>query len=327
MTSDKYELYERYGYLEEAYNLQQGRRQKRRARPQAARPDPAEARAQLTDFNDNLDDFVPSYAARLDPLHHERQWIINSLGSFYRDGVIGDVTRIVKGGKEANVYCCRAASDSGRELIAAKLYRPRMLRHLRNDALYKEGRVTLDAEGAEIRNGRAVRALRKKTRFGRQLDLMSWIGHEYGVQKELHEAGADVPEPLGYRGNTILMAFVGDEWSPAPTLTEVRLPEDEAAPLFRRVMDNVRLMLAHHYVHGDLSAYNILYWQGQITIIDFPQLVDARINRNARSLLERDVRRVCEHFAGYGVTADANGLAAELWRGYMLEPMITASSR
>ena len=63
---------------------------------------------------------MPSYAAALDPLHHERQWLIESVGSFYRDNLISDVTRLVKGGKEANVYCCQANPATGKELIAAK---------------------------------------------------------------------------------------------------------------------------------------------------------------------------------------------------------------
>ena len=76
-------------------------------------------------------------------------------------------------------------------------------------------------------------------------------------------------------------------------------------------------MLEHHLVHGDLSAYNILYWEGQITIIDFPQLVEARNNPHAFMLLERDVRRVCDYFASYGVESDPMKLAVDLWEPYM----------
>jgi RIO kinase 1 len=321
MTSNHFEFFEQYEYLERALDRQDRRQRRQRQRQGQPRPDPAEVRAQLTDFNDNLNDFVPSYAAALDPLHHERQWLIDSLGSFYQDGLISDVTRIVKGGKEANVYACLANPDTGFELMAAKLYRPRMLRHLRNDAMYKERRATLDSDGKEVRNGRVHRALRKKTRFGKHLGLMSWIGHEYQVQIELYEAGADVPKPIAHRDNAILMAFIGDEWTAAPTLIEVGLPIEEAQPLFERVMANVRLMLAHNYIHSDLSAYNILYWAGEITIIDFPQMVDARINQHAFKLLGRDVKRVCEYFARYGVVADPVSLSLELWQEYMNVPV------
>jgi RIO kinase 1 len=294
------------------------RRQQRRSfRPKV---DTADARAKLTDIDDDIHDFVPSYAAALDPLHFERRWIIESVGSFYHDNLITDVAGIVKGGKEANVYCCLATPETGVERIAAKLYRPRMLRHLRNDAAYKEGRMVLDSDGKEVRGGREARAMRKKTRFGQHLDFMTWIVHEFQVQQELFEAGADVPRPISHRGNTILMEFIGDEFTAAPTLNEITLEQTEARRLFGRVIENIKLMLTRHYVHGDLSAYNILYWEGQIFIIDFPQLVDARTNRNGFTFLERDIRRVCEYFGRFGVESDPVSLTNDLWQDYMGEP-------
>lgn len=317
MRSIDLEYVEKYEALESEFyerDRRFRRQQRRRRRPKG---DDAAARAELTDLNDHVADFVPSYAAALDPKHHERKWIIDSLGGFYHDNLITDVTRIVKGGKEANVYACTAGPSTGVALSAAKLYRPRMLRHLRNDALYKEGRLVLDSDGKEVRGNREARAMLKKTRFGQHLGFMSWIMHEFEVQKELYAAGADVPKPIAQRDNALLMAFVGDEYLPAPTLSEIRLGPAEARPLFERVLANVRLMLDHHYVHGDLSAYNILYWEGQITIIDFPQLVDARTNRNALMLLERDVQRVCEYFERYGVASNPAGLARDMWQAYV----------
>ena len=310
---DNFEEYEQL----ETQILEQDRRYRRNRRGQnRPKPDPTLARAEFTDFSDNIHDFVPSYAAALDPLHHERQWLIESVGTFFRENLITDVTRIVKGGKEANVYCCLANPASGVDLIAAKLYRPRVLRNLRNDALYKEGRTVLDREGKTVKGTREARAMLNKTRFGQHLGFMTWIVHEYQVQTELFLAGADVPRPIAYRGNTILMTFIGDEWAPAPALNEVSLDGDEAQPIFERIMDNIRLMLTHNYVHGDLSAYNILYWEGQISIIDFPQLVDARKNGNALMLLERDIRRVCEYFTGYGIKTDPEQATIRLWDDY-----------
>ena len=39
----------------------------------------------------------------------------------------------------------------------------------------------------------------------------------------------------------------------------------------------------------DLSAYNILYWDGKITLIDFPQVVETSTNYSAAFILEREV--------------------------------------
>lgn len=271
----------------------------------------------LREMSDRMEDFVPTYAAHLDPRHHERRWIIESLSSFYGNSQIADVLRLVKGGKEANVYCCEGPPDKGPTLLAAKLYRPRMLRHLKNNAVYKEGRQLRDAEGKLILGSREARAMHKKTRFGKDLDLSAWIEHEFQVQCDLFDAGADVPKPVAHGGNVILMEYLGDEMLPAPTLQEVTLAESEAAPLFERIMHNVQLMLRLNQVHGDLSAYNVLYWQGNVKLIDFPQMVDARTNPNAFELLQRDVERVCDYFAPYGLPVDGQNMAADLWDRYM----------
>lgn len=308
---------EEYEYLEEEI-LRDYRRQKRRQGISQAPEEIAQVRAELTDFDDNTDSWVPTYAAALDPLHFERQWIINSVGPFYRQNMVTDVVRLVKGGKEANVYACIAHPVTGLDMIAAKLYRPRMLRSLKNDAVYKAGRQLRDSQGKLLKKGRRDRlALEKKTAYGKKLDFSQWIGNEFRVQQMLYEAGADVPKPIGFQNTTIIMEYLGDELGPAPALNEVALPPGDAPALFKQVMKNVALMLDHHQVHGDLSAYNILYWNGRITLIDFPQMVEARHNPYAFELLKRDITRVCEYFTKYGVESDPVQLTLDLWEPYM----------
>ena len=64
------------------------------------------------------------------------------------------------------------------------------------------------------------------------------------------------------------------------------------------------------------GAIDILYWEGKITLIDFPQATDALANRNARKILNRDIQRVCEYFEQYGVQCNANAITAKLWERY-----------
>jgi RIO kinase 1 len=316
---DKFEAFEQF----EEYQFYDNSREARRNRPGPRKKNKQQnGRSQQTlhdirEMDDGIESWVPSYAKALDPRHHERQWVIESVGPFYRDQIVTDVTRLVKGGKEANVYACTGHPATGVDLIAAKLYRPRELRHLKNDAIYKAGRQLRDAEGKEMKGRRVKLALSKKTSYGKSVDIQWWIGNEYRTQTVLFEAGGNVPKPIAHQGNTILMEYIGDEYGPAPTLSEVRLPQDEAAPLFRRVMDNVALMLDNHLVHGDLSAYNILYWEGDIYLIDFPQMVEARHNPHAYELLERDITRVCEYFSSFGIERDPVALARDLWEPYM----------
>ena len=66
-------------------------------------------------------------------------------------------------------------------------------------------------------------------------------------------------------------------------------------------------------VHGDLSAYNVLYWQERAIVIDFPQAVAATSNPHAQRLLYRDIERLCQYFARFGVEAEPRVLAQEMW--------------
>jgi RIO kinase 1 len=248
------------------------------------------------------------------PARYEKVWLGASLRSFFDQELIVDVLAQVKGGKEASVYRCRAHPRLGVDLLAAKVYRPRQFRNLRNDALYREGRPLMGTGGSGIpqRDRRAALAVQKKTEFGAKLLHTSWLMHEYKLLDRLHQAGAAVPRPLAANENTILMTYYGDERRAAPTLNEVTLSSTRAKPLFDEVLRNVRLMLEQGLVHGDLSAYNLLYWEGKVILIDFPQGTLHLLNQSSHFILARDVRRVCEYFARQGVPSDPSAILAEL---------------
>ena len=117
------------------------------------------------------------------------------------------------------------------------------------------------------------------------------------------------------------MEFIGDADIPAPTLNTVDLGLVEAKILFERIIFNVEIMLANERVHADLSAFNILYWEGEIILIDFPQAVSPLENQNAFSIFERDLHRICEYFIRQGVIVDYQELARKLWQTYKYRRM------
>jgi RIO kinase 1 len=118
------------------------------------------------------------------------------------------------------------------------------------------------------------------------------------------------------------MEYVGGEGVAAPSLNQIVLEPGEAKRLFERTLWNIDLLLSHDRIHGDLSAYNILYWEGEITLIDFPQAVSPGENRNALSIFQRDVQRVCDYFAAQGVRCNPRKLALDMWTSHrhLLQP-------
>lgn len=272
----------------------------------------------IVDQFDTLRTYNFSYEAS----RHEEWWLFDSLGPFYDEQWFDDVLQIIKGGKEASVYLCRANSSSGLDQIAAKVYRPRSLRNLRKDHIYREGRAQLDSDGLNITKERELKAIRKRTSFGKDLIHTSWIEHEFRTLERLFEAGCDVPRPYARGHNAILMDFIGEERIPAPTLNGVKLEVRLARELCERTIFNIDLMLKNNRIHGDLSAYNILYWDESISIIDFPQAINPIRNPNAFFIFQRDVRRICDYFKKQGVEKNPYELAEEIWtsHGYSTDP-------
>ena len=77
-------------------------------------------------------------------------------------------------------------------------------------------------------------------------------------------------------------------------------------------MENLRLLVGAGYVHADLSAYNLLWWEDDLWFIDFPQAVDVTTNPHAFDYLYRDVTNVGAWFARHGEGFDVDALYAEL---------------
>ncbi len=261
---------------------------------------------------------VSSFQPSMLLARRDAQWILSSLEPFYNQHLITDVLHEAHSGKEATVYCCKAHPSTGVEYLAAKIYRPRMFRSLRNDAVYRYSRVQRDEQGqAEHGNSRRGSAATRKTERGRAAQVASWIDYEFQTQRLLHYHGANVPRPFAQIGNAVLMEYIGAEGEPAPRLSDVLLEEAEAQPLFDCILHNIELALEHGRIHGDLSEYNVLYWQWAVTLIDFAQAVDPYHNSDVFSLFLRDIERTGQYFAQYGVNCCVNTLAREIWTRHM----------
>ena len=235
--------------------------------------------------------------------------LLDALTPFFEQKWITDVLYTVKSGKEATVFCCRAHPDTELDLIAAKVYRSRDDRSFKNDAIYQEGRFIVDK--------RMRRAVEHKTRKGREVQFNLWVEHEFQTLRRIYGAGALVPVPFANTKNAILMEYLGGEHEPAPTLSRATLAPHEVRPLFEHVLRTVELLLACGRVHADLSAFNILYWHGRVTVIDFPQAVDPEVNTNAFDLLQRDVTNICDYWTRYGLNANPERITGELWARYL----------
>jgi RIO kinase 1 len=242
------------------------------------------------------------------------------LEHFLDEGLIERVIRPIKSGKEASVHLCRAnPRTTGERLAALKIYHPLDRRDFRDESLYRDGEW--------IKERRVRVALEKKTRYGREVQGGIWVHREWETLSALTEAGVPVPRPIEMTDRAILMTYVGDEERAAPQLHRVRSDRVGAKELLDQCLGAIERMLYRDVIHGDLSPYNVLVWNGRITVIDLPQAVDPKKNRHAESLLARDVQRICDHFARLGVVRDARSTSAQLWTAWTFADLVPEELR
>jgi RIO kinase 1 len=218
------------------------------------------------------------------------------------DGVIDEVIRSLKSGKEATVYLVR----SGAHTRCAKVYRNMAQRSFQRRAQYQEGR--------QVRGSRQARAIRKSTRFGRKEQEASWKNAEVDALYKLVAAGVRVPKPYGYFNDTLLMELVTDAaGDPAPRLSEVDLTPETAREYHRFLIQQIVRMLSIGLIHGDLSGFNVLVGPDGPVIIDLPQAVNAAGNNGARAMLERDVNNIRGTLGRFAPELLATEFAREMW--------------
>jgi RIO kinase 1 len=221
------------------------------------------------------------------------------------DGIIDQVVRRLKSGKEASVYLVAC----GAEIRCAKVYKEAEQRGFHKLAHYQEGR--------KVRGSREARAMRKRGRYGRGVQEVEWKNAEAEALYRLIGAGVRVPQPYGMFDGVLLMEVVCDaDGNPAPRLSDVDLTPDQARQWHAFMITQIVRMLCAGLIHGDLSEFNVLLDPEGPVIIDLPQAVNAAGNNNAFRMLERDVNNMRETFGRAAPELLAAEYAHEIWKLY-----------
>ena len=223
----------------------------------------------------------------------------------------------LKSGKEAEVFLIERRYEGGSTvLLAHKRYRPRRpsageLRELgfahgtiyRNDAVYHAGWNLAS---------RDRRAVTRHTDHGNEVIEKMWPIQELAMLRRAWASGASVPYPLERTDDGVVMEFIGDSEGAAPRLAQARMSCDEVVSAREQLLSNLRALTSAGVVHADLSAYNMLWWQGRLVVIDLPQAVEYITNADAPELLHRDLLNIAAWFERRDAPIDVEATFAEL---------------
>lgn len=228
-----------------------------------------------------------------------------SLQPLIEEGIVDQVLRQLKSGKEASVFLVDCAGQTR----CAKVYKAAAQRGFHHLAQYQEGR--------RARGSRDARAMGKRSRRGRKVQEAEWKNAEVDALYRLARAGVRVPEPYGVYDGVLLMEWVRDaEGATAPQLHEVDMSPEQAREWFDFMIRQIVRMLCAGLIHGDLSEYNVLVDAEGPVVIDLPQAVQAAGNNNAFRMLERDVNNMRSLFGLFAPELKATHYAHEIWAHY-----------
>jgi len=194
-----------------------------------------------------------------------------------KGGYIDTVRYPVSTGKEGNVFF---AVDEDGDPVALKIFRT-STSTFKKHAKYIEGDPRFKGLGGN------------KWKI-----IYAWANKEFKNLQRYMEAGLPVPEPITFDKNCLLMEYIGDEYGPAPQLKDVVL--DDPTEMYDEVLSFIiDGWQDAHLVHGDLSEYNVLVWEGQPIMIDCGQAMTNDFF-NAKDLLIRDITNVNRFFRNRG---------------------------
>ena len=226
---------------------------------------------------------------------------------------------VIKTGKEAQVNLIHRTGPDGRSCqFARKRYLPREVKFkgqlealgvqrastFVNDVQYREGR--------QFRKSRDRRAIERMSTYGKRLLQDRWTGHEHEIMTRLWEAGMSVPYPVGYADDVFDLEYIGSDERAAPQLHAARLSRPQLDDALQQLVAGMRILIGEGLAHGDLSAYNLLWWDDQLWFIDFPQAIDIAANLAGLDFVHRDVVNVCAWFQRKGLDIDPEEIFADL---------------
>ena len=198
---------------------------------------------------------------------------------FMTEGVLNEVHGVINAGKEARVYW---GKDKEGKDLAVKIY-------LTSSAEFKRGMFKY------IEGDYRFKGVKHDTRSL----IYAWAQKEFRNLEQAAHAGINVPKPIAVKSNVLVMEFIGEEGVSAPSLKE-QSPSNPSR-MYRQLFANLsRLYRKADLVHGDLSEYNIMVWNGRLILFDMAQAVPTS-HPLAKSLLERDLANINRFFSRLGV--------------------------
>ena len=183
---------------------------------------------------------------------------------------------VISSGKEARVYWGVKADGTD---VAVKIY-------LVASSDYKKRLIYVEGDPR-------FKKIRRDSRGVAEL----WARKEYINLKQAFDAGVSAPKPYIFKGNVVVMEFIGKNGVPAPRLIDSTATKTD----YQTILKSMRLIYQKaELVHSDLSEYNIMKLEKRLFFFDFGSAVSIA-HPLADEFLKRDISNINRFFERRGV--------------------------
>ncbi|MCL4397035.1 serine protein kinase RIO [Candidatus Parvarchaeota archaeon] len=214
---------------------------------------------------------------------------LRNVNKLQGDGYISNLLGPIGTGKESYVFYSRDFHD---KLVAVKIHR-------HNIDAFKSIPAYIRLRG------------RKSGGFLKQIN--DWTRFEYNFLSKAHNLGINTPEPIRCYENIIVMQFIGSDDNPSKLAVKDR--DFDAEKWYGLIIKFIVDMAKNGMIHGDLSPYNILNYNGEPFIIDFSQAL--KLSSSTINFLIRDITNINNWFLSlkYKSTKEAKEIIEEIgWK-------------
>jgi len=207
------------------------------------------------------------------------------------EGYFEGLESTISPGKEANIFSAKT-KDGSRVMV--KIYRLEAcdFNHM-YDYIKEDPRYT-DIKG-------------KKRKI-----IFFWVQREYRNLLKAREAGVNVPTPLTFKNNVLVLEFIGKGDLIAHRLSVD--PPKNPKEFFNKIIKNIKNLYKAGLVHADLSPFNILNNNQEPVFIDFSQTTTLDSSR-AQEFLKRDIKNIYTFFKKLGLKLDREKILKEIIKG------------
>jgi len=209
-----------------------------------------------------------------------------ALHALVEKNIISQLGPLLGKGKESDVYGCM---DDNENIFALKIYRI--------------GRTSF----------KSIKRLRSL--IG-QRGHLSWLyvnrlaaKKENEALEKIYQLNLNTPKPIGFNRHMVVMEYLrGKELAYCKEI-------EEPLNIFEEIINQIRVIFRKaRMIHGDLGEFNIVVdEEGNILIIDWLQWIPSD-HPNARSILQRDIKNICEYFRKkFNIESDMNDIITSFY--------------